>query len=218
MPEADKTISPLLDKVKKRNACARMKKYRASAKGKAARAEYLSREYVKKANRDRTAKWLSSERGKKAQQLWQDRTFDRRSATHKAWYEKNRDRIAEKAAAPDRVAFLTVYRSEYHKSHPEVARKNHLIRKARKANAVIGDTAPIMAWEAAWRRKKQVRCYWCNGVFAGIDCHLDHVIALSKGGKHEIGNLCVSCSRCNLKKNAKTVDVWNQQIAEPVLL
>ena len=35
------------------------------------------------------------------------------------------------------------------------------------------------------------------------DYHIDHIMPLSKGGRHTISNLVVSCPTCNLQKNAK---------------
>lgn len=50
-----------------------------------------------------------------------------------------------------------------------------------------------------------LKCYYCKcDVFKGINLHLDHKIPLSKQGLHEVANLVVSCSGCNLKKSTKT--------------
>lgn len=38
--------------------------------------------------------------------------------------------------------------------------------------------------------------------------HQDHVIPISKGGRHSIGNLLPACSTCNLSKNASFLAVW----------
>lgn len=54
----------------------------------------------------------------------------------------------------------------------------------------------------AWREAQPKKCYWC-----GRGCkrkyHVDHYMPLSKGGKHEISNLVISCPTCNLRKHAK---------------
>lgn len=51
--------------------------------------------------------------------------------------------------------------------------------------------------------KNSTNCYWCNKELIKNDTHLDHFMPLSKGGKHTISNLVLSCSKCNLKKGAK---------------
>ena len=48
-------------------------------------------------------------------------------------------------------------------------------------------------------------CFYCGGV-DGIT--MDHVIPISRGGTHGIGNLVPACMSCNLKKNDKTVMEW----------
>jgi 5-methylcytosine-specific restriction endonuclease McrA len=43
-------------------------------------------------------------------------------------------------------------------------------------------------------------CYHCGAPSE----HIDHVIPISRGGSHGIGNLGPMCAPCNLRKNAKT--------------
>ena len=55
--------------------------------------------------------------------------------------------------------------------------------------------------------------YWREGGMCGIcwkpikfeDMHLDHIISLSKGGRHNYKNAQSSCAPCNLSKGAKLV-------------
>jgi 5-methylcytosine-specific restriction endonuclease McrA len=96
------------------------------------------------------------------------------------------------------------------------SRQKHL-RRARERNATIGDCDVILKWEKSYRSNFAIRCYWCRDIFNGMDCHTDHIIPLSKHGPHEIGNLCVACSDCNLRKHAKTLEDWNSSLVEPVL-
>lgn len=107
---------------------------------------------------------------------------------------------------------------EYRKANPEIRSRGRHIRRANILSAIIGDTAVIFRWEKKWRKAKYVTCYWCNSRCAGNTAHADHIIPLSKGGSHSIGNLCISCQPCNSKKHAKTLDAWNNSIAQPVLL
>lgn len=43
------------------------------------------------------------------------------------------------------------------------------------------------------------KCYWC-GKKVGADYHIDHIIALSRGGKNTAANICIACPDCNLRK------------------
>ena len=49
-------------------------------------------------------------------------------------------------------------------------------------------------------------CRWC-GITEG-PWHIDHILAVIRGGTDEPENLCVSCVPCNLSKGAKLVEDW----------
>lgn len=46
-------------------------------------------------------------------------------------------------------------------------------------------------------------CHICGNFNPLNNWHLDHIIPLSKGGKHAYENVAVSCPSCNLKKHDK---------------
>jgi len=54
----------------------------------------------------------------------------------------------------------------------------------------------------AWVNKQEKVCYWCD-VVCETSYHIDHYHPLAKGGKHELDNLVIACSACNITKNAK---------------
>lgn len=54
------------------------------------------------------------------------------------------------------------------------------------------------------------RCAYCH---ADSKLELDHVVPLSKGGRHAIGNLLPCCVRCNRRKNAKFLSAWRYEVA-----
>lgn len=45
-------------------------------------------------------------------------------------------------------------------------------------------------------------CVYCK-IDVTIKYHVDHIIPLAKGGKHEPSNIQILCPSCNLKKSAK---------------
>lgn len=47
-------------------------------------------------------------------------------------------------------------------------------------------------------------CQYCGINVAGTNWHADHQTAYSRGGRSHIGNLVVSCSKCNLEKSYYT--------------
>jgi len=60
-------------------------------------------------------------------------------------------------------------------------------------------------WLALLRRHLG-RCAYCGGTEGGI--HMDHVIPLSRGGRHAIGNVVPACRKCNLSKGSKLLMEW----------
>ena len=110
------------------------------------------------------------------------------------------------------------YQLKYNKLHPEQKRNSDALRRARKMMSPISNSASIIKWDRKWKNMKAVNCFWCRNEFPPKKCHADHIVALSIGGAHEVGNLCVSCQTCNSKKSAKTIQDWNRLLAEPVLL
>jgi 5-methylcytosine-specific restriction endonuclease McrA len=50
------------------------------------------------------------------------------------------------------------------------------------------------------------RCAYCGNKFENLT--MDHVIPLSKGGRHEIDNIVPACRFCNGSKHNKPLLIW----------
>lgn len=85
----------------------------------------------------------------------------------------------------------------YRRRHPEAVR-------ARRVNA-RGSGDKIRAQQIASMLERQKRrCWWCGKKIKGNDYHVDHVIPITRGGSNDIGNLCIACPSCNLRKGARS--------------
>lgn len=114
-------------------------------------------------------------------------TKDRKSAYDTQYSQVN---------SPKKVAAAKAWAKE----NPD---RRSIITRNYDANrrALLGDG--ISSKELSdWVSKQVKTCFWCK-----VDCnhsfHIDHYYPLSKGGKHETGNLVISCPTCNVRKNAK---------------
>lgn len=89
----------------------------------------------------------------------------------------------------------------YYKKNPEFLKWKAQRRRARKkANGVFSVT-----------RKEFIRLYAMPCIYCGAQSeHIDHVIPLSRGGRHSIGNLAPSCANCNLSKQDKFITEWKK--------
>jgi len=80
--------------------------------------------------------------------------------------------------------------------------------KARERKAKErGSTTLMLSPDQLWRRWVQFDhcCAYCgtNG-----DLHMEHVIPISKGGEHHLGNIVPACQRCNYSKHTSEVQAW----------
>jgi 5-methylcytosine-specific restriction endonuclease McrA len=137
------------------------------------------------------------------------------AAIHAEWRKKNKAKIdlenAKRYRLDPESAKARV--KQFAKDNPEIASRSRAVRRARKLNAIIGDTKEIARWERKWRKAKLVSCRWCKSKVPGSKAHADHVVPLSKGGSHSRRNLCIACPSCNLRKHAKLPKDWRKHLA-----
>lgn len=69
----------------------------------------------------------------------------------------------------------------------------------------------------AWRKDLIFACYYCTRSFPTTVLHIDHVIPISRGGAHSIGNICRSCPTCNLSKNCRMPSEFIPPTKQPLL-
>jgi len=115
----------------------------------------------------------------------------------KAYNQLNRKAIAEQKKA------------YYQTPMGKAVRKN--IGHRRRSIKKQGDVTTQQLLELEQNAKV---CYWCGISLKNKKVHIDHYVPLSKGGEHTLSNLVVSCSKCNLTKNAKDPIIFAQSIGK----
>jgi len=93
-------------------------------------------------------------------------------------------------------------------NNPERFREHLRQRRARKISSdarvvTDGDMRRLVA-------RYNGKCGYCNE--SDYD-HIDHIVPLSQGGRHAIGNLMPACAFCNLSKHAKLLSDWRYRKA-----
>lgn len=102
--------------------------------------------------------------------------------------ERNRAEIAKwKKANPDKVAVSFSKR-----------------RAAKYANTPISEMLTSTEWLAILAEVNG-HCAYCD---KEAKLTLDHVIPLSKGGKHSKDNVVAACAHCNSSKGDRTLEEW----------
>lgn len=120
---------------------------------------------------------------------------------YRVWYEGNRS----KKNAADRMwwAANREWAREYYRQHraryPEKYAAKDSKRRAAKRSAEGYHTHEDVN---RIRTLQKDRCAYCRVMLRGGG-HIDHIVALSRGGSNWPNNLQVLCVRCNLSKGAK---------------
>lgn len=160
---------------------------------------------------------------------WAKNNREKSNAIVKKCKDKNRDRIRDEnreyqrkymAENPDKV--LASVR-EYTKRNPEkvAARKADYRHRNRervnawtaKRNLLIGDAVKnpqIIELIYTWKAAKDTKCYYCAIPLFGKEVQIDHIVPISRGGKHEISNLCAAYKPCNSSKHNKLLHEWKK--------
>lgn len=86
--------------------------------------------------------------------------------------------------------------------------EHRLFEEKRRAAKYANTPVDELLTPAEWRTilaEANGHCHYC-GKEAKLT--LDHVIPLSKGGKHSKDNVVAACRRCNSSKGARTPEEW----------
>lgn len=141
---------------------------------------------------------------------WADKNRDKINLQKRLLYKENPSINIEAVKKwqlknPDRVRSYTEkrkesgYFSKYKKENKEKTNSDTRNRRARIKNAVgthsSDDINKLLVHSKG-------RCYWC-GIKFNDDYHVDHVYPIKLGGENHVGNLCLSCPKCNTKKGCK---------------
>lgn len=143
----------------------------------------------------RVKKWKdeNKEYVKKRDASYRKKNFQRRKEYNKKWLEEHPD-----------------WKLEWERSHREknvdYYRDKTRRRRARLANCQTFEIIP-----KDLRKLYSSPCYNCG---ATSDITMDHIIPVSLGGNHGIGNLMPLCQSCNSQKGARTLMEWHKSLIQ----
>lgn len=156
---------------------------------------------------ERTKRWREKNptKAKAVQQAYNERHPGRRNEISRAYYARNAEQekqrsLAWRAGNPDAVREHR-RRSHYNNYAADILRM--AARRAKKRQFVISSKDV--------RRLMSRPCTHCG---ATENLHVDHIIPISRGGRHSIGNLQMLCATCNLSKKNKTMTEWRAWLAK----
>jgi 5-methylcytosine-specific restriction endonuclease McrA len=146
------------------------------------------------------------------------------SAQSAAWYAANKQKVNDasllwRAENPARARTANLQynarRKEAHRnviyswrrSHPDKVRVYDANKRAMR-RAAPGKHSPADIERLRTRQNDQ--CANCDVRFEG-KYHVDHIVALSRGGSNWPSNLQLLCAACNMRKAAKSPDQWAKE-------
>lgn len=115
-----------------------------------------------------------------------------------------------RANSADRAEYLRQYAQWRHHWNYAMSLQYRLYHrsksKQRKARE-RGSRTVMLSPDQLWHRWLEFnhRCAYCG---AGGDLQVEHVIPISKGGEHHLGNIVPACQRCNFSKGKAEAEAW----------
>lgn len=97
-----------------------------------------------------------------------------------------------------RVARRDKWRVDNPEKQRELGRRDRATRRARELGQFVEYVDPTVVWD-----RDAGICHICKEAADMDDWHLEHVVALARGGEHSYANTAVSHPSCNLRKGAK---------------
>ena len=142
----------------------------------------------------------NAEKNRETERRWREANPEKRREYNRRYYEANREAVREKKRRwrEANVEKRRVDNRRWREANPEKNREKEHRRRARLKNNGV-----YVVSDRDMRRLLLQPCAHshlspCNG---GI--HIDHVIPLSRGGTHGIGNLQMLCQYHNISKHAR---------------
>ncbi len=162
---------------------------------------------------------------KKCKSIYHSRNKEEISKKRKQAYLLNRDAIVKKQK--EYSSSHKIEKSEYDKLYREknkekVAKTKKLYAKTPIGRANIKNTknnrrtklrnGDVTALQLVELQKSATVCYWCEESLKDKKIHIDHYYPIALGGEHTLGNLVVSCSKCNRSKQARMPEEFANSI------
>lgn len=129
------------------------------------------------------------------------RDREKRVAANRQWAKDNPERYAARTLAYRETARENMRR--YYERSPEVFQANRRKRRARE-EGVGGPGVSPRDWNRLVNRYGG-RCAYCGET---AEATMDHVVPVSRGGWHAIGNVLPACSHCNTSKSNRLLIAW----------
>ena len=135
--------------------------------------------------------------------------WQRSNRKRKSQYDSDRrSRLGESLLQKKRIQSKIAYWSDVERSRMR-SRTAYSRRRSRVENVGVFTVRPRDLNRLLGRQIGQ--CAYCS-VDLGENFEFDHVVPVSRGGSHSIGNLVAACRKCNRSKTYKFITEWRSGI------
>ena len=124
------------------------------------------------------------------------------------WRRVNADEIRRRSRDARRVNGPNPGAAAWRAANKDRLRVNQRNRVARLRANPQSVGVSIEDWQALVRRYRGC-CAYCTTPAVGIQ--MDHVVPISRGGRHAIGNVLPACRWCNQSKGARLLVEWRHE-------
>jgi 5-methylcytosine-specific restriction endonuclease McrA len=173
--------------------------------------EYGKENSEKKKEYNKEYRRKKAEKIKEYQKQYREKNAEQIIENRKKHYVENKEAILEKHREYKKINAEKIkernkkYQKKYHKNNPEKS-----FNKTARRRAKIGDQGITKEEWLSVMNSTGWKCFYC-------DCSLiekkvrtvDHIIPLSRGGKHCVDNLVPCCRKCNSSKHNKLFTEWD---------
>jgi hypothetical protein len=166
---------------------------------------------------------------------WQQQNPDKKREADRHWYQSNSEKVCERSRQwrKDNADRLREYMRSWHEANSEKVRESQSryrlanrdkVREKKRRRYACKRAARRHALHPVTQQQIDVRfMLWGNRcAFCGVNAShrrntrherltVDHVLALTKGGLDDAGNIIPACHACNSSKNNNLIEVWYRQ-------
>ena len=126
----------------------------------------------------------------------------------KIYYQNNKDKILEKDKEyyQRNKSAINKRNNEYYQRNKDLFKIKAINRKKR-VKYISDGTIKLESLNKMYEEQNH-KCAYCGCDLEENQKHLDHILPISRGGKHTIKNVHWTCAECNLSKGNKTEEEW----------
>lgn len=160
-------------------------------------------------NRERMRRWRERNRERYLAQSRKDNAaLKQRDPDYKRrWYERNAEKERLRSREVMRESRAKNPQAERERKRRYRERNAERVKEAEREKTYSRRTKAPYSPELAALMTSMVEepCTYCGAV---EEITVDHVVPLSRGGKHEADNLAPACSSCNSSKSDRLLSEW----------